>query len=204
MQSVLNSKLLEHFAACLKAPLPATGRTPGFSATADGGTVFSHHGEYNRVKTLIRGRPVSTATHYQDFNRTEGDTASFDNADGLTAAKAVMMQEKLKLDKDFISENFVGFSGDGKYLKWGVPPKMRELFKLGPWGNFDIGDPAHLIERVDKLVCAFDHNSANISDSDLYRLTFIANGTSVFCWVPKKRSRTSDILRHGNPMWRTN
>ena len=117
------------------------------------------------------------------------------------------MQEKLKLDKDFVSENFVGFSGDGKYLKWSVPFKLRDLFDLGPWGNFDIGDPAHLIERVDKLVCAsitFQQNSANISKSYLYRLTFIASGTNAFCWVPKSASRTSDILQRGNPMWRTN
>ncbi len=61
-----------------------------------------HAGEYNRVKTWVDGIPRSSAIHYQDFHRTEGVGASFDNANGLYASKSTMLFDKLKLSLNVI------------------------------------------------------------------------------------------------------
>ena len=145
-------QLLEEFADKLKTPLAATGHAPGFSGTGDGGTVYGHRGEHNRIKTLIGGKPVSAAVHFQAFHRTAGVAASFDNGDGLAASKGVMLYDKLKLDPDFVSQAFTGWGGDGKYEKWGVPEKMCKNLNLGVWCLLDVGDPAHKIERVEKKI----------------------------------------------------
>lgn len=133
----------------LTTPLPATGQVAGFSTTADGGTVFKHHGEYNRVKTLLDGTIVSTAVLYQDFSENKNDECTFDNAKGLAAIKKKMLLETLRLPPALVSAAYVGFTGDGKYQKHGVPDLMIALMTLSEWGSFKDGDPAHLIERVD-------------------------------------------------------